>query len=146
MTAGSVRKKWMTTKIAPPPTARNATSKVPTRTGRDICHHLASSRRVAHTIQSGGHRFVPMTPEANDCTDSAAPDLSAAIVRGSGDENVMVTVLVPAGDPCGLNGPVAGTRAGSSPERVLTCVGRRSRPLALGAATRNDRRRDERGT
>src|SRR5215467_4601554 len=104
----------MTTKIAPPTTARNATSKVPTRTGRDICHHLASSRRVAHTIQSGAHRFVPMTPEANDCTDSAAPELSAAIVPGSDDETVMITVPVSAGGLRGLNCPVAGTRAGSS--------------------------------
>src|SRR6266567_46253 len=53
MTGGPARKKWMTTKIAPPTTARNATSNVPTRTGRDISHHLASSRRAARTTRSG---------------------------------------------------------------------------------------------
>src|SRR6266851_9110991 len=71
ITAGSVRKKWMTTKIAPPTTARNATSRVPTRTGRDISHHLVSSWRVARTTRFGASECA-VAPEAIDCTDSAA--------------------------------------------------------------------------
>src|SRR5215472_3629418 len=53
ITLGPASSQWTTTKIAKPTTARNATSKVPTRTGRDISHHLASSQRLARTTRSG---------------------------------------------------------------------------------------------
>src|SRR5712691_4735609 len=82
----------MTTKITPPTTARNAIINVPTRTGRDISHHLASSRRS----RTGGARLGPAirltsaAPEANDCTDSAGLASGAAILCATHDETVII--------------------------------------------------------
>jgi hypothetical protein len=82
----------MTTKIAPPTTARNATVRVATRAGRDTSHHLASAREQHQPDtddRASGHRKLI------DVSDLGVGAASAARIVVLHDEIVMIQAATP---------------------------------------------------
>src|SRR5580704_3655185 len=81
-------------KTAPATTAANATRRVPTRAGRDTSHHLASSRRLAHTTGPAA-RSRTLRPEVSSGHDLAIVRGAPATALAMNDEIVMIRASRP---------------------------------------------------